>query len=261
MMTTNSEQLATAVILFAFGLPLGSFFNVLAYRLPRGQTPWNPPRSHCPSCDAQIAARDNLPVIGWLMLRGKCRNCNAPISWRYPAFEFITALLFAACGAKFGWTLPLIPALLFVSTLVIVANSDLDMRIVPNKVLFVSVLCGVVAQALAYPDEWLTWTLSAVIAFVVMLLVALAYPRGMGMGDVKLAGVMGLYLGRAIAPSMLVAFFLGTVVGLGVMAIRGVAAGRKTALPFAPFMALGGVFGLFWGEDVVQWYLDTFSKG
>lgn len=259
-MSSNSETIVVAFALFLFGLPLGSFFNVVAYRLPRGQKPWSPSRSHCPSCDAQISARDNLPVIGWLMLRGKCRNCGSEISWRYPAFEFITAALFAACGAKFGWHLTLIPALLLVSTLVIVSNSDLDMRIVPNAVLFVSTLAGVVAMALAYPDDWLTWTLSAVIAFVVMLLVALAYPRGMGMGDVKLAGVMGLYLGRAIAPSMLVAFFLGTVVGLGVMAIRGVKAGRKTALPFAPFMALGGIFGIFWGEDVVQWYLDTFAS-
>jgi leader peptidase (prepilin peptidase)/N-methyltransferase len=259
-MSSNSENLLVAIALFLIGLPLGSFFNVVAYRLPRGQTPWSPSRSHCPHCDAQISARDNLPVIGWLMLRGKCRNCGAPISARYPIFEFLTAALFAACGAKFGWDVTLIPALLLVSTLVIVANSDLDKRIVPNKVLFVSLLAGVVAQALAYPDEWLTWTLSAIIAFTVMLLVALAYPRGMGMGDVKLAGVMGLYLGRAVAPSMLVAFFLGTVVGLGVMATRGVAAGRKTALPFAPFMAAGGVFGLFWGEDVVQWYLDTFAN-
>lgn len=252
----NSDQLIAAIFLFLIGLPLGSFFNVVAYRLPRGQTPWNPKRSHCPSCDAQISARDNLPVIGWLLLRGKCRNCDAPISWRYPAFEFLTAALFAACGAKFGWSAPLVPALLLISTLVIVANSDLDMRIIPNKVLFVSVFAGLVAQAFAYPDLWLTWTLSAVIAFSVMFLIALAYPRGMGMGDVKLAGVMGLYLGRAIAPSMLVAFAVGTVVGLGVIAIRGVADGRKTALPFAPFMAIGGVFGLFWGEDVVQWYLD-----
>lgn len=255
-MSNNPETLIVAIALFFVGLPLGSFFNVIAYRLPRGQTPWSPARSHCPSCDAQISARDNLPVVGWLMLRGRCRNCDAPISWRYPAFEFITAALFAACGAKFGWTLPLIPALLLVSTLVIVANSDLDLRIVPNKVLFVSLLSGVVAQALAYPDDWLTWTLSALIAFTVMFLIALAYPRGMGMGDVKLAGVMGLYLGRAIAPSLFFAFAVGTVAGLAVMAIRGVAAGRKTALPFAPFMALGGVFGLFWGEDIVQWYLD-----
>jgi leader peptidase (prepilin peptidase)/N-methyltransferase len=255
-MSSNSENLLVAIALFLIGLPLGSFFNVVAYRLPRGQTPWSPSRSHCPNCNAQISARDNLPVIGWLMLRGKCRNCGTGISWRYPAFEFITAALFAACGAKFGWSIALLPALLLVSTLVIVSNSDLDMRIVPNKVLFVSVLCGLVAQALAYPDLWLTWTLSALIAFTVMFLIALAYPRGMGMGDVKLAGVMGLYLGRAIAPSMLVAFAVATAVGLGVIAVRGVAAGRKTALPFAPFMAIGGVFGIFWGEDVVQWYLD-----
>lgn len=247
-----------AIALFAIGLPLGSFFNVVAYRLPRGQTPWSPSRSHCPSCDAQISSRDNLPVVGWLLLRGKCRDCGAAISWRYPAFELITALLFAACGAKFGWDVTLLPALLLVSTLVIVANSDIDKRIVPNKVLFVSLLCGLVAQAIAYPDEWLTWTLAAIIAFTLMFLVALAYPRGMGMGDVKLAGVMGLYLGRAIAPAMLVAFILGTLVGLVVIARRGVAEGRKTAVPFAPFMAIGGVFALFWGEDVVQWYLDAF---
>src|SRR4051794_17077419 len=102
-MSSNSETLVVAIALFLVGLPLGSFFNVVAYRLPRGQTPWNPSRSHCPSCDTQISARDNLPVVGWLLLRGKCRNCGAEISWRYPAFEFLTAALFAACGAKFGW--------------------------------------------------------------------------------------------------------------------------------------------------------------
>lgn len=256
----SSENALLALVLFLLGLPLGSFFNVVAYRLPRKQTPWNPPRSHCPSCDAQIAARDNLPVVGWLLLRGKCRNCGAEISWRYPLFEFLTAALFAACGLKFGWELQLLPALLLVSTLMIVSNSDLEQRIVPNQVLFVSALFGVVAMALAYPDEWLTWILSAVIAFTVMFLAALAYPRGMGMGDVKLAGVMGLYLGRAVAPSLLMAFLLGTIFGIGVMAVRGVAEGRKTKVPFVPFMAAGGVFGLFWGEDVVQWYLDTFTN-
>jgi leader peptidase (prepilin peptidase)/N-methyltransferase len=258
-MSSTSDNLVVAAVLFLIGLPLGSFFNVVAYRLPRGQTPWNPPRSHCGSCGAQISARDNLPVIGWLLLRGKCRECGASISWRYPAFEAITALLFAACGLKFGWDVTLVPALLLVSTLVIISNSDIDQRIISNQVLFVSLICGVVAMALAYPDDWVTWTLSAVIAFTVMFLVALAYPRGMGMGDVKLAGVMGLYLGRAVAPSLLLAFFLGTVVGIGVMVAKGVKEGRKTALPFGPFMALGGVFGIFWGESVVQWYLDTFT--
>lgn len=259
-MSSDSETLIVAVVLFFAGLPLGSFFNVVAYRLPRGMTPWKPARSHCPSCDAQISARDNIPVLGWLLLRGKCRNCGEPISWRYPAFELANAVLFAACGLKFGWTIALLPALLFVSTLVIVANADLDKRVVPNLVLLVSLPAGIIAQLLAHPDEWLTWTLSAVIAFSAMFVAALAYPKGMGMGDVKLAGVMGIYLGRAVAPAMLMAFLLGTVVGIGVMMARGVAEGRKTAVPFAPFMALGGIFGLFWGEDVVQWYLDSFTK-
>lgn len=259
-MASDEQTLTIAAILFIVGLPLGSFFNVIAYRIPREQTPWRPARSYCPNCGAQIEARDNVPVLGWLLLRGKCRACGAPISWRYPAFELLTAVLFAACGLKFGWTIELLPALLFVSTLLIVANADLDKRVVPNKVLLVALPAGIVAQLLAHPDEWLTWTLSAVIAFVVMFAVALAYPKGMGMGDVKLASVMGLYLGRAIAPAMLMAFLVGTIVGVGVMAARGVAEGRKTAVPFAPFMAIGGVFALFWGDDVVEWYLDTFTR-
>lgn len=256
--TTNSPLVAG--VLFLVGLPLGSFFNVVAYRLPRGQTPWSPVRSHCPSCDAQISSRDNIPVLGWLLLRGSCRNCAAPISPLYPLFEALTAILFAACGWKFGLEIALVPALLFVSTLLIVSNSDLDQRIVPNKVIVPSLGLGAITMSLAYPDQWLTWTLSALIAFAVMFATALAYPRGMGMGDVKLAAVMGLYLGRAVAPALLLAFLLGTLVGLAVMARRGVSEGRKTALPFAPFMAVGGVFGLFWGEAVVQWYLDTFVQ-
>lgn len=251
----------TAILLFFVALPIGSFLNVVAYRVPRGQTPWSPSRSYCPSCEAPVAARDNIPVLGWLILKGRCRSCGEPISWRYPAFEFLTAVLYAACGLQFGWTIQLLPALLLVTTLVIVTNSDLDLRVIPNQVLFVSLLCGLIAQALAHPDLWLTWTLATVISFVVFFAIALAYPRGMGMGDVKLAGVMGLYLGRAVGPSLLLAFLVGTIVGIGVMASKGVAEGRKTALPFAPFMAIGGIFGLFFGEDVVHWYLDTFANG
>lgn len=250
-----------AILLLIIGLPLGSFFNVIAYRLPRGQTPWRPLRSHCPSCDNEIAARDNIPVLGWLILRGRCRECGAEISWRYPAFEALTAILFAAAGLHFGWTRPLLPALILISVLVIVANSDLDRRIVPNKVIVAALVLGVPAQIFAAPDQWITWTASAAIAFLAMFVVALAYPAGMGMGDVKLAAVLGLYLGRAVAPAMLLAFLLGTIAGIFVMARHGMARGRKTALPFAPFMAIGGVFALFWGESVVQWYLDTFTGG
>jgi leader peptidase (prepilin peptidase)/N-methyltransferase len=258
-MFNDPETVLVALALFVLGLPLGSFFNVVAYRVPRGQTPWSPSRSYCPNCGEPVQARDNLPVLGWILLRGRCRNCGEPISSRYPIFEFLTAALFAACGLKFGWTIELLPALLFVSTLVIVTNSDLDLQLIPNKVLIVSVAAGVPAMLLAASDKWMTWMLSAVIAFTVMFLICLAYPRGMGMGDVKLAGVMGLYLGRAVAPSLLIAFALGSIFGIGVMAVRGVAVGRKTKVPFGPFMAAGGVIGLFVGEQIIDWYLDTFT--
>ncbi|MGH2906595.1 MAG: prepilin peptidase [Solirubrobacterales bacterium] len=260
-MTFSQEHITVAIALFIFGLPLGSFLNVVAYRLPRGETPWEPKRSHCPSCGEQIQARDNIPVLGWLLLRGKCRNCGASISWRYPAFEALTAMLFAAAGLKFVWTVQLLPALLLIATLVTITNSDLDKYIIPNAVLFISLLFGLVAMALAYPDDWVTWAASAAIAFTAMFLIALAYPRGMGMGDVKLAGVMGLYLGRAVAPALLFAFAAGAIVGIAIMAKKGVADGRKTKVPFGPFMAAGGVLAIFWGEDVVQWYLDTFANG
>lgn len=259
-LTDTQEQLIVAFALGVIGLSLGSFLNVVAYRIPRGQTPWSPKRSHCPSCDAEIRARDNIPVLSWILLRGRCRDCGEPISWRYPAFEALTAVLFAAVGWHDGLSLELIPDLLFVTTLIIVTNTDLDLRVVPNKILFVSLLAGLLGQAIARPDEWLTWTISAIAAFTVLFLVAMAYPKGMGMGDVKLAGVMGLYLGRSVGPALLIAFFLGTIVGIGVMARKGVAEGRKTAVPFVPFMSIGGVIALFSGETIVQWYLDTFAN-
>lgn len=248
-----------AFVLLVMGLPLGSFFNVVAYRLPRDQKPWSPKRSYCPECGAAVRTRDNIPVLGWLMLRGRCRDCSGKISPRYPVFEALTGLLFAAAGLKFGLSRQLLPALLLISTLLVVANSDLDRRVIPNEVVVFALVAGVPAQLLAYPDQWLTWTLSAAIAFVVMFAVALAYPGGMGMGDVKLAAVLGLYLGRAVAPAMLIAFAAGTLAGVAVMMRVGVRQGRKTAVAFGPFMAFGGVVALFWGEAIVQWYLDSFS--
>lgn len=260
-LTDTQQQLITAFALGVIGLSLGSFLNVVAYRIPRGQTPWRPKRSHCPYCDAEIRARDNVPVISWLMLRGRCRDCGESISWRYPFFEFLTAALFAAVGWHDGLELVLIPDLLLVTTLIIVTNTDLDLRVVPNKILFVSLIAGLLAQAVARPDEWIEWTISAAAAFAALFVAAMAYPKGMGMGDVKLAGLMGLYLGRAVAPALLLAFLFGTLVGIGVMVKKGVAEGRKTAVPFVPFMAAGGLIGLFWGDEMIEWYLDTFASG
>ncbi|MGK2879128.1 MAG: prepilin peptidase [Solirubrobacterales bacterium] len=260
-MGSAPSDILLAAVLFVFGLPIGSFLTVVAYRLPRGETPWSPSRSYCPSCNTQIAARDNIPVLGWLLLRGRCRSCGASISWMYPALELATALLLAAVGLKFGWSIELLPAALLVVTLTVVTATDIETQLIPNAILFVSGCSGVVAMALAYPDEWLTWVLAAVISFVAMLVVALAYPRGMGFGDVKYAAVLGLYLGRAVVPAMFIAFLVGTIIGLGVIAQKGVAAGRKTKIPFGPFMSLGAAIAIFVGDDIVEWYLDTFTRG
>lgn len=255
----SQEHVIAASALGVAGLILGSFFNVVAYRIPRGQTPWSPRRSRCPHCGSEIRARDNVPVASWLLLRGRCRECGESISWRYPFFEALTGGLFATVGAYHGLSLELLPDLLLISTLVVVANSDLDLRVVPNKVLFVSLLCGLIAQAIVRPDQWLTWSLAGASAFAALFVVALAYPRGMGMGDVKLAGVMGIYLGRAVAPALLFAFLAGTLAGIAVMARKGVAEGRKTAVPFAPFLAAGAALAIFFGDSIVEWYLDTFA--
>lgn len=257
-LTNTQEHLIAAIALGVFGLALGSFLNVVAYRIPRDQTPWSPRRSHCPSCGTEIRALDNVPVVSWLLLHGRCRSCGERISWRYPLFEALTAVLFAAVGVHRGVSVELIPDLLLVMTLIVVTNTDLDLRVVPNKILLVSLLAGLLAQAAVRPDEWASWTIAAFAAFAALFTAALAYPRGMGMGDVKLAGVIGLYLGRAVAPALLFAFFAGTIAGVAVIARKGVAEGRKTAVPFVPFMAAGGIFALFAGDVVIDWYLNAF---
>lgn len=256
-MTDSQEHLIAAIALFVFGLPLGSFLNVVAHRLPRGQTPWRPKRSNCPACRAEIRPRDNIPVLSWLFLRGRCRDCGAAISWRYPAFELLTALLFAADGAYRGLQPELVPDLLLIATLVVVVQTDLEFMIVPNKVVYPAFLAGAVAQAAVRPDEWVTWGISALAASGFLLTAALVYPRGMGMGDVKLAAVLGLLLGRAVVPAMMIAFLAGSLVGFALMAKLGVAAGRKVKVPFAVFLAFGAVIAIFVGEDIVSWYLDS----
>ncbi len=259
-MLATTEQILTAIAAGAFGLMVGSFLNVVAHRLPIGQSPWSPKRSYCPSCQTQISAFENVPVVSYLVLRGRCRHCGEPISWRYPLVELVTGGLYFVLGGWLGLTPALAVDMVFVAMLVAVTAADLKYRIIPDKVLLVAIALGAPLQAWARPDEWMQWAFAAAIGFGVMLLIALAYPRGMGMGDVKLAGVMGLFLGKSLGPAMLVAFFAGTLVGIAVMVRKGVSEGRKTAVPFGPFMALGGIGAMFWGEQMVDAYLELFNE-
>jgi leader peptidase (prepilin peptidase)/N-methyltransferase len=248
---------AAASFAFLGGMVAGSFISVVAHRVPRGLSLVGP-RSQCPTCGAQIAAYDNVPVISWLLLRGRCRRCRDRISPRYPAVELGLGAAFLATVLVL-WDDPaqLALGLVFVATLAAVTLTDLELRIIPNRILLASAVAGIALAAAADPSSLPERGAAAVAAGGLLLMAAVAYPRGMGLGDVKLAALMGLYLGSAVAPALLVGFLAGALVGLGLMVREGAAA-RKLGVPFGPFLALGGFVGLLAGNELVDWYLSTF---
>jgi leader peptidase (prepilin peptidase)/N-methyltransferase len=245
-------------IAFAGGMFLGSFAGVVAYRVPRGES-FVTGRSHCDACGAQIAAYDNIPVLSWLILRGHCRSCDASIPVRYPLSELAMAALFAATVAVLGTDdlAQLALGLTFCAVLVTVTLADLDRRVIPNSILLAAALAVVAILIAVDPSALPERLIAAAGAGGFLLISALVYPGGMGMGDVKLAAVMGLYLGAAVIPAMLVAVFVGAVVGLALIALHG-SGERKRAIPFGPYLALGGVVGLLAGDELNSWYLDNF---
>jgi leader peptidase (prepilin peptidase) / N-methyltransferase len=248
-----------AIASFGFlgGAVTGSFLSVVAHRVPRGES-IVAPRSGCPSCGVQIAAYDNVPILSWLLLRGRCRHCGERISVRYPLLELVTGVFFALVAVVFrDEPAELVLGLAFVATLAAITLTDLELRVIPNKVLIVSAVAGVVLAAALDTSSLAERAIGAAAAGGLLFAVALAYPRGMGLGDVKLAAVMGLYLGRSVAPALLIAFLAGSLFGLALIASKGAEA-RKQAVPFGPFLALGGVIALFAGDQLVDWYLSTF---
>jgi leader peptidase (prepilin peptidase) / N-methyltransferase len=245
------------------GLLIGSFLNVVIHRVPLGESVVHP-RSRCPGCGTELAARDNVPVVSWLLLRGRCRTCGEPISARYPLVELITGLLFAAvawwCGAT--WQLP---AYLYLAAIGVALSAiDLDVRRLPDAIVLPSYVVAVALLLIPTVVEG-RWTdlLHAVLTglglFAFYFLLAFIYPAGMGFGDVKLAGVLGLYLGWISWPLAIIAtfaaFLLGSVVGI-VVIIRN-RSGRKTKVPFGPFMVIGTFVALFFGQPVIDWYTSA----
>lgn len=247
-----------AAVAAVFGALIGSFLNVVIWRLPRGESLVKPP-SHCPGCDTPIKPYDNVPVVSWLILRGRCRHCDAPIHWRYPLVELLTSLLCAGVVLRFGADRDVWLGLVFVLVLVPVAFIDLDHKIIPNKITAPAAIIGIALVAVTRQDDLVEHLIAGAAAGGFLLAAAIAYPAGMGMGDVKLAGVMGIYLGRAVGPAMLIAMLAGTIIGAIIIARKGREEGRKTGVPFGPFLALGGIVGLFAGDEIVDWYLDTFA--
>jgi len=251
---------AAAAVAAILGAIIGSFLNVVAYRLPRHESLLHP-GSRCPVCETPIKPYDNVPVLGWLWLRGRCRACGARISWRYPLVEAVTGLLCAAVVLHFGTGSDVWLPLVFVLLLVPITLIDLDHHIIPNVLTLIGAVAAIVLTAAFQSDQLVENLIAGVAAGGFFLVAAIVYPAGMGMGDVKLAGVMGLVLGRAVVPAIFAALLFGTVVGVAIIARYGAKEGRKKGIPFGPWLAAGSLVGLFAGDQIVDWYLDIFTGG
>ena len=245
-------SVAAAAVVAAPALALGSFLNVVAYRVPLRRSLVRP-RSACGSCGREIGARDNIPVLSYLLLRGRCRHCSARISPLYPAVEALTAALAVACVAAFGLTAEAALAFGFCAVLVTLSVIDLQHRIVPNRIVLPAAAIVLVAHTLIDPGP--AWVLGALGASGFLFAAALAYPKGLGMGDVKLALLLGAMLGAAVSVALFLGFVASLVPAVVLFARYGKAA-RKMAIPLVPFLALGSLVALFFGERLLDGYLS-----
>jgi leader peptidase (prepilin peptidase)/N-methyltransferase len=236
------------------GLAVGSFLNVVAARLPERRSIIHP-RSACGSCATTIAWYDNVPVISYVLLRGRCRTCGAQIGLVYPAVELATAALLAGCLLAFGLSLHAAAAAVFCAALVVISATDVSHRIVPNQVVLPSAAVVLALMTAAEPSA--EWAIAGAGASAFLLAVALAYPRGLGLGDVKLALLMGVALGSTVVVALLLGMIAALVPAVVLFARHGSRA-RKMAIPFAPFLALGSVLALFAGHAIVHAYLALF---
>ncbi|HEU5449122.1 MAG TPA: prepilin peptidase [Acidimicrobiia bacterium] len=250
------------VVVFSavLGLAIGSFLNVVIWRVPRKESVVRPP-SHCPQCETPISPSDNVPVLSWLFLSGKCRHCKNPIPVRYPLVEAGCGVLFLAVAARFGasWELP--AYLVLTAALLAISIIDLEHFIVPDRItapLTVSALALLGVAAVAEGNGWRfgRTLLGGVAYFAFLLLLNILYPTGMGMGDVKLAFSLGLYLGwlgwGQVFLGGFLAFLLGAVVGVTLIATK--VKSRKDVVPFGPFLALGAMLTILWGDPILRWY-------
>lgn len=242
------------------GLAVGSFLNVVIYRVPRKESVVRP-RSHCTRCHTRIAERDNIPVLSWVLLGGRCRSCGEPISPRYPLVELGTAALFVSVAVRFGasWVVP--GFCLFFAALLAISMIDLEHYIVPNRIIYPTLFASVplLVGAAAGAGDWTALrraVLGGLVAFVVFFLIHFISPRGMGFGDVRLAGVIGVYLGWLGYHHLFVGLFLSMVLGsvVGLILIAAGLRNRKQAVPFAPFMAAGAVMAVLWGHTLIGWW-------
>ena len=254
-------EIITIAFLLAIGLAIGSFLNVCIYRLPRRESLLFPP-SHCPTCDRQLAWFENVPVVSWLVLRGRCRTCRMAIPVQYPLVEATTAALFVSGYVIYGWTPLLAARLLFACAMIVLFVIDLHHRILPNVITLPGIVVGL-ALSLFLPPGWASSLIGATAGGGLLFAISEAYYRvrgheGLGMGDVKMLAMIGAFLGWPLMLVTLVfASFSGSVVGIGLLASgRG---GMKAALPFGTFLAVGALVAAVAGDALLAWYLTFYQ--
>mgnify|MGYP001232107371 CR=1 FL=1 len=253
-MTVQAPTWFWALVAGLLGLAMGSFFTVACWRWPRGES-LSHPRSHCTTCDRTLAWYEMVPVLSWVALRGRCRRCGTPVSWRYPAIELASGALAAAAILSFGATWRGAAAAVLALTLVPVVVIDLEHRLIPDVIVLPAAAAGLALAVAANPGRWWVPVAAAAGAAAFLLALSLAYPRGMGMGDVKLALLLGAVLGASVIPAMFVAFAAGAALGVALL-VRFGGRARRMAVPFGPFLAAGALVALWWGPTMLGWYAD-----
>ena len=241
------------ILVLALGLAIGSFLNVVIARLPAGRSLWRP-RSACPSCGAAIAWHDNIPLLSFIALRGRCRACDGQIAWRYPGVEAATGGLFLAAYLAYGPTVEFAVAAVLLAALLTLTAIDLAHQIIPDAITLPGIVVGVVASLVNRRVTWVESILGVIVGGGLFLAIILLSGGGMGGGDMKLAAMLGAFLGwKIVLMSILIGVLVGGAYGLWLLASG--RRGRKDPIPFGPFLALGGAVSLFWGERLLAWYL------
>lgn len=253
------------IIIFIFGLIIGSFLNVCIYRLPR-ELSIVTPLSTCPTCSTRIKPFDNIPVLSYLLLRGKCRNCGEKISLRYPVVELLNGILYVLVIYFFGFGWHLIPLFVFVSAMIVITFIDLDFQIIPDVITLPGIVVGVISSALfisdpifnVYESDILSGLINSIIGILLggglYFLIAVVSKGGMGGGDIKMMAMVGAFLGwKAVLLITFIGSLTGSLVGILLMLFKG--KGRKAKIPFGPFLAVGSLITLFFGGRIISWYL------
>lgn len=261
-----TPYLILALFALVTGMVVGSFLNVCICRLPKGESVVSPP-SHCPRCEYRIRWYDNIPLISYLLLRGKCRGCGMRISWQYPLVELLNGLLTLALFLRFGPTPVFLVLFLFCSALVVITFIDLEHQIIPDEISLPGIVIGFISSFFLQGHSWLNSLLGILLGGGSLLLVAYGYQwltgkEGMGGGDIKLLAMMGAFLGWKSIPFIIFASSLvGSVVGLTMMRVQ--KKDSKLAIPFGPYLAFGAVLYIFYGRQIIHWYLNmgSFAKG